>query len=268
LRKLAAVADENSGAFPNEMAMASARLQEMMDKHQVTMAELLSHIAEGDAIPKFSFTKEETSLIFGKIKPWHWGLARAIARITGTRHFSTGAYGSSSRGQKNVRGNSICFYGAENTVSVASGLFNEWAVTIDKMATKATSEYCKKQEQYEDVRSEMEFQGVKQYRHLSGLGDEHPNVYRQSYLDGVVASINEALREHEQERTQETSTALMVVKKAVDIAYADYSRYFRSVGKTSSHSYNASAYSAGREVGKSINIGAKRISETKTLKGG
>lgn len=269
MRKLAAVADTNSGAFPGEMATASAKLQEMMDKHQVTMAELLSHIAEGASVPKFSFTSESASLIFGKIRPWHWGLARAIARITGTRHYAHGAFGTSSRGRKNVWGNQMSFYGTNDSVSVATALFNEWAVTIDKMAVKATGEYIKEMEENEEVKIEMDYFGVKQYRHIPGLGDAHPNVYRQSYLDGVVSAINEALRQHEKERTQETSTALVVVKKAVDVAYEDYSKHFRNLNIYSTKtSFNSSAFSAGREVGKNINIGAAKLSETKTLKGG
>jgi hypothetical protein len=105
----------------------------------------------------------------------------------------------------------------------------------------------------------MEDAGVKQMRHMRRLYDEHPNIWRNSWLDGVVRGIDDALYEQEQARTEQTSTALMVITTALTAAYQIRSSSFRRSGHSSNSGHNSSAYTSGHAVGKSISIGNKRI---------
>jgi hypothetical protein len=256
VRKLAELANPENGAFPNEIAVASAKMQKLMDEHNIAWGEVLS---QGEA-KEINFVADQSKGMIGSLKKWHWGLGRTIGRITMTRSYATGGYGTTLRDKKKqTRGFRMCFFGNNQSVETAIELFDHWVVLIDDMAKIYTSEYCKLLKvKYAD---ELEFQNVKDVRHLTGLDEEHPNVWRNSWLEGVIAGINHALNEQEQSRSDSTSTALVLVKDAVDLAYQDFSSDFRKSTAASRSSGNSSARAQGFAVGKSMSLSSakKRI---------
>lgn len=262
MRKLAAMADPERGGFENEVAVAAAKLQAMMDQYNITLAEILNHEADGTSKPSIHFHQYTSLSIFGGLKAWHWSLARAISRIANTKYFGSVNYGPSTRDGKHILGWSMTFFGSEESIKMAGDLFDEWADTIDKMATKETSRYCSDMEDENWVKELKIYYGVKQFRHIPRLGDSHPNVWRQSWLDGVLWGIHDALGAQEKKRTVETSTALMVIGSALEISYAQLSLSFRKKNTSSRGSgYNSDAFSAGKAVGSKIKIGSKKLGD-------
>jgi hypothetical protein len=257
VRKLAQMANPENGAFPQEIATASAKMQILMDQYNISMSEVLFEEQNKNG-KKQEFDSATSQGMLGAVKRWHWTLARDIAKITGTKYYASGSYGATLRDKSktNVRGHCMSFFGIGQACTLAAELFDEWVVLIDDMGKKAVATYI--QEMTILYEEEMKFQGVKQFRHLSGLGDEHPNVWRNSWLEGVAMGIMYSLLEQEKERTAQTSTALMVVSKAVEVAYKDYSAHFRTMGGGSSGK-NHDAFHAGHTVGKTLKIGSKRI---------
>lgn len=258
IRRLAAMANPENGAFPQEIATASAKMQALMDKYNISMADVMNV----ENVSRDFFTDAVSDFIIGKLLPWHWRLGQCISRITSTRYYASGGFGVSMRERntknaKPTKGMRMSFFGAPEAVKLAVELFEEWVIKIDDMAKVATSEYI--QEWESEHADEMEHAGVKQMRHMYRLGDEHPNVWRNSWLDGVVRGIDDALYEQEKARTQQTSTALMVITTALTAAYQIRSSHFSRGGGNSNSGHNSSAYSSGLQVGKNISIGSKRI---------
>lgn len=288
IRALAELANPENNPFPAEVAAAAAKMQALMDEYNVSMADVIITQTEKEV----GFTSATCEIIFGQLKTWHWGLARAIARITGTRHYASGRWGYTARelyAQKNdekrkkSRGHSMAFFGLPEAVKLACELFDKWAVRIDEMAVKATSDYCEEMQADEFWQEQIEMQGVKQFRHLRGLGDDHPTVWRNSWLAGVVAGIHQALSEQEEAREpkpaeskrpdaivygdpihfekeskQNVVTALAIVNTAVTKAYVEFAKGFSKAGASHSNT-NYSAHSAGVAVGRSLNLTAKEL---------
>lgn len=282
VRKLAAMASPESGAFPQEIATASAKMQSLMEQYTISMSEVL-FVKENSNGNRREFDSASSKGMLGALKRWHWQLARDIAKITGTKHYASSGYGATLR-DKNARshGHHMSFFGLNQSCQLAADLFDEWVVLIDDMGKKATADYVR--ELTIIYRKEMQFQDVKQVRHLTGLGDEHPNIWRNSWLEGVATGIMSSLLEqgkkehpryehhprteagkreraaHPEYATQTTSTALAMVTTAVEVAYKDFSRNFRHMGGSSSSGRNIFAYGAGHAVGKTLKIGSKKIS--------
>ena len=252
IRKLAAMANPENGAFEQEIATASAKMQKMMDEYNISLVDVMNTEGKDSNI----FVRAYGTIVFGSLKPWHWHLARAIGRITSTKHFASSRTGK-TKYNRDTKGDVMSFFGAPDAVKQAVELFDEWSTTIDKMSTKATSEYITEWEA--ENWKLLEDAGVKQMRHLRGLEDEHPNVWRGSWLNGCVSAINSALHEQEEKRTQQTSTALMVVSKKLDEASKIEFSGFRNVSLRSSGGMNSSAYAKGHNAGSKMGIGAKKL---------
>jgi hypothetical protein len=259
VRKLAQMANPENGAFPQEIATASAKMQTLMDAYNISMSEVLFEEQNKNG-HKQSFVSATSKGMLGSLKRWHWQLARCIAKITGTKYYATGGRGATLRWKtrSDIRGHHMSFFGIGKACTLAAELFDEWVVLIDDMGKKATAEYIKEMETWDWVKKQMASKGVKQVRHLRYLEEEHPNVWRNSWLEGVASGIMASLLEQEKERTTQTSTALMVVSKAVEVAYKDYSSNFRRMGGGSSGK-NYGAFNSGHAVGKTLRIGSKRI---------
>jgi hypothetical protein len=258
VRKLAAMADPENGAFPQEIATASAKMQILMDQYSISMSEVLFEEENSNGRHQ-EFNSATSNGLIGSLRRWHWQLARCIARITGTRHHASTGYGRtmcSTLRKEDVRGHHMSFFGLPQTCQLAADLFDEWVVLIDQMGRQATSQYVK--EMTILCADEMEFQGVKQFRHLRDLGEDHPDVWRNSWLEGVTAGIMSSLVEQEKTRAAETTTALMVISTALMAAYKEYSRGFVGMGGGSS-GRNSAAYDQGHAVGRTIRMGSKRL---------
>jgi hypothetical protein len=255
IRALANMANPENGAFEQEIETASKAMQRLMDQYNVSLVEVMTEQSNSDV--NFEFVKEKSTVLLGIMKKWHWGLAKAISQITGTRYYSTAGIGKTARDPngKDKHGRRMSFFGTSQATQLAVELFDMWVIDIDAMAVKETSEYIKNLKEKYAV--EMEIEDIKDVRHMY-LGNEHPNVWRNSWLEGVVAGINYALREAEQERTDETSTAIAVISEALDVAYQKMSINFSHV-RSSANNGNYSAYSKGSEVGKKIRLTSKKI---------
>ena len=250
VRRLSELANPEKNSFEHEVAAASAKMQKLMDEYQIQWAEVM---LTDEEVHTQHFTEMMAHIMIGRLKKWHWGLGRTIARITGTKHFSHTGYGHTARDPKrSVHGDIMSFFGPKDSIALACELYDHWVVLIDDMAKIATSAYVK--ELTITYADEMEFMSVKQVRHLN-LGSEHPNVWRDSWLLGVIAGINESLNVQEKERSKETSTALAVISKELAVAYKEMTNRsnFKTVtpGRSSD---NLGAYDAGHEVGKTLNL--------------
>ena len=257
-RGLFALSQKDSGAFKAEIENASKLLQVLMEKYHITMLEVTQAAKEQEE-EQDKFTSVHSDIMFGRLKQWHWYLARGICRITYTKSYSQGTYGHSARDPKGHkrRGKKISFFGAEEAVTVATELFKTWAIIIDDMAKVATAGYVQEMTENPMVIIMMFEQEVKQFRHLKELGHEHPTIWRSSWLLGVTEGILSALREQEEKRSKEMTSALMVVEEKLELAYEKFSKDFGKAAPRTG-SLHGDAYNKGRAVGKTLNLGTVR----------
>jgi len=258
VRKLSEITNPDSGAFPGEIANASALMQKLMDEYSISIGEVL----EGQN-QKYdeAFGSANADLMLGLVKSWHWQLAQIISRITHTRHYSTGTYvpdgKRTSFGDKRTRGRTIAFYGPGSSAEMAADLYVEWVSKMTIMVLLATSEYCKGLiEVYNKTYPHRS--PIKSAYKIQFLGDDHPNVFRNSWLMGCLSEISSSLYQQEKARSAGTSSALMIVEKQIDEKWKDYSKHFSSAAP-SERMINSQGYSSGKEAGASIHIGQKSM---------
>lgn len=246
--KLGAIASQDSGAFAGEMANASAKIRELMAKYSITEFDLNMRKADKESKEYASmFTDKPASFKFKQTQAWHWRLANIVARATQTRHYRRGnsAYGRQFR-----------FFGAEKNAEIAADLFAEWVVAISHMASVAT---------HENTMALVRKYGAKKKFYSTIPQDEVPKHYRDSWIDGCLAGINEALSEQEREDTKTRSTALVLYKAEIDKHYEIFAKASRmTTVRVGGHSgFNGAAYTEGKKVGKGINITAKKVTSGK-----
>ena len=101
IRGIARIADPGNGGFPDEIRTAARMMQKLMDQYQVSIAEVM----QGEDKPKDGpdFVQVRTNGRLGIVRPWHWALARSIASITSTRHYSSPDYGGTLRDPKHAK---------------------------------------------------------------------------------------------------------------------------------------------------------------------
>lgn len=256
IRKLAELANPEHNAFENEIANASAKMQELMDKYNISLLEVMNTSQRSEDL----FDQVTCDVILGSVKTWHWAMAHCIDRITQTKHFSTGRFGKSKYG-KNVRGASMSFFGAPDSIATAKFLFDKWIVTIDNMAKQETAAYCEHLTFTYGVTNPIKnFRKIMQQSDALLDENDHPNAWRQSWLRGVIAGINAALDEQEKARAAETTFALVKVSEAIELAYTAISVHFTHVSHASGGStFNRGAYALGHAVGKSLNLTRKEL---------
>jgi hypothetical protein len=272
IQSLAVMADPERGGTPGEVENAAKLMKQLMDRYNISLLDVMS--AEEDDPNNFIEFISETLL--GQTKPWHWGLARAIATITSTKYYAAWAWGKTMRDpSKEVKGRRMAFFGTKGGVQSAAWLYDTWVHTIDDMAKKATGEYCAR------VCEEL---GVTSAFKAGLRGEEHPNTWRSSWTTGVIAGINNVLWEQQKEQREAdrakeeaaklaavelqageaapmtTTSALMVLSGKIDLAYKQFSREFKSV-KTGARLGNYGAYAQGVKVGRGINLNAKRLKD-------
>jgi len=258
VRKLSEITNPDSGAFPGEIANASALMQKLMDEYSISIGEVL----EGQN-QKYdeAFKSADADLMLGLVKSWHWQLARIIARITHTRHYSTGSYDHDGKrtpfGDKRTRGRTIAFYGPGSSAEMAADLYGEWVARMTLMVLQATSKYC--QELMEVHNGMYVNHQVKSAYKIRNLGEHHPNVFRNSWLEGCLSEISSSLYQQEKARSSGTSSALMVVEKQIDLKWMDYSKSFTTTTRSDSGMTNSRGYYSGKEAGASIHIGQKAV---------
>jgi len=264
VRALFKVTQKGSGAFEGEIQNASRLMQKLMDQYNVSIAEAMAD--EQDLEEQEKFVSVSSDLALGRRKAWHWYLARAVGRVTNTKHYSHGAYRQTVRdpkGHKKVSSR-MTFYGTKEAAAMAQEIFDFWYLEIDRMARIATSEYVKEATADPDVQMMLQMCGVKQFRHLPHLGANHPNIWRDSWCYGVTNGIHKAITEEQEERSKETSTALMVLNTRLAKAYKEFSSDFKTTSAAGNRSLNADAWEAGLGIGRNLNLKtavAKKIKE-------
>jgi len=259
VRKLSDLANPESGAFEGEIANASAAMQRLMDKYSISMGEVYeSKNAEIDE----KFASQNADAMFGAVRSWHWTLARVIARITHTRHFSTGThvkYGDAPKktlyGYERDWGKTIGFYGKETNAEIAASLFVEWLNKLTLMAMQATGEYCTTLVAAHNALGSYQ---VKSAYRISNLRHRHPNVYRVSWIEGCLSAMMKSVREQESDRSKSTSVALMVVDKKIEVNWQEFSKHMNHVSLEATMT-NMAGYSAGEAVGSTLHIGQKAV---------
>lgn len=259
---------ENHAATENEAKVASKKLQQLLDKHQIEMHEVLAEAGE-----KIDYQEARTNLNYGRVKKWQTMLAGAVCRITTTKSYWKGRFDTTVNNTKKVSfGREPVFWGEEGAAEVAAEIYRYWALNIDLMAKKATSEYGDELKNDPDIVEKMRIYDVKYVRYLPFLGSRHPDIWRRSWLVGVVSGINDAIGEQERERNTESETALMVIKDKLQVAYKEHSKGFGKMGHQAGAG-NRQAFNAGYETGKGIDLASatrrkvKSGSEVKMLGG-
>lgn len=245
LQKLSAVANPDSGAFAGEMSNASAKIQELMDKHSITWAEVQAKEAEDQHREmKKEFTNKRSEYTFRGIKQWHWNLAGLIAYITHTKEYAkTGRVGGSPFGY-------MMFFGNPDNVEAAAELFAQWTILITDMANKAMK--ARKREMLRLFGDRPNF--------FASLPPEMQlTYYRSSWISGCISGMWTNVQRVEEERPPEVQNAIMLFKKDLSIAYEDFSKGFAKIGGGGSSGYSDAGYAAGKETGSSLSVGAKGI---------
>src|SRR5687767_12462320 len=120
IRGLMNIQAESANAFEGEIANAAALAQKLMDKYNITLAEVE---LSGNKVMDIKFVGKDSTTAIGGIQQWHWKLAEAIGRITQTKHYSSSRYTEAKRaGKVGKHGrtnrkyqayNIICFYGTD-----------------------------------------------------------------------------------------------------------------------------------------------------------
>lgn len=255
VRALAQLANPENGAFENEAAVATAAMQRLMDKYSISMAELMEE--ETRKLDQVMVDLESTASLH-EITAWHWRLARVIGRMTHTKHYgsyNTGSYNWRTKtGRRDKR---IAFYGPEDAAKLAGDLFAEWLVRIELEADLATKRYA---EQLKDEwNSDNPERPVKSAYNIKGLGEDHPLVYKSSWLSGCLSGLDHAMWEQEKERSQQTSSALAIYDGKLAEAWNEHSKGLKSVSMNSTGSRNGAGLRDGRSAGASMHIGQKKV---------
>lgn len=243
VRKLAALAAEESGAFKSEIGIASAKIQELMDKYAITWEEV--HGAEADRQSKEfekAFQAQAADFQHNRVQKWHWDLARLIAAATHTRHYLSGSH--------------MAFFGTQENRVAAAMLFDTWLHAIASMADTELTHY----------RREMIRKHGDKPNFFSSLPEEEScKYYRNSWIDGCISGMHKNVRTQEKERKPEVSSALVLYKADVDKQYEVFSKGFRSVVTHGSNGHNSTAYQRGIAAGSNISVTAKPIAVGKNL---
>jgi hypothetical protein len=259
------------------VANAAALAQKLMDKYGITLAEVEM---SGNKSMDMKFHAQPATTSINGIESWHWSLARAIGRITQTKHYSSSKYSEAKRaGVAHTVGRfykttgktrqhqlykTICFYGTPSAVEIATMLFDRWVVVIRKMALEATREYTQELEQ--QLREELGREdihlhgwGGKLYKQLGVELEDTPRAFLNGWLLGCTTAIDNKLYEAEKARTTETTKAIVLVQDKLTVAYEQFSEGFQRVKSRGGSTTNWGGFAKGSKVGSEINIGAKEL---------
>jgi len=257
MRKVATLANPEHTTIKAEMEAAASKLSSLMEKFNVSWAELL---ASEEKEAQSQYTVIQCNDIIGRVTQWHWVLARAIGRMTTTRHYIQGAWGVTFREAQfgkttPTKGHCFMFFGPRGAAETAAYMFDLWMKIIYDMGREATKDYVARMT--EEYAEEMAFEEVKQFRHLSGLGSEHPNVWQKSWLEGLSSGVLvQVMEQQAEDKSAVTSNAIVLVKTEVDQAYKRHAKAvnLKSAKTTRRSSTNWEAYAEGSAIGKGLNL--------------
>ncbi|HZQ11018.1 MAG TPA: DUF2786 domain-containing protein [Anaerolineae bacterium] len=247
LKKIRALMDKTveNGATVAEAAIASAKVQELLLKYDLSISEVQDRPEDDPFVTEDIFLQTED----GKHK-WRkerWWLELGIA--VGEAFFC----------ETLVAAHLVSYIGRKSDVEVATYTFNVLARSLRAISKKARSEYVKQK------------WGTDKQPLKTMHGSEHPGVWYDSWFDGAVYEIRKKLREQSKLFTTDAkSNALIVLKAEQAEGYArnKYPRAYRA----SKHSilednsgFNGEAYRNGKRVGSSIEIAPSLYGGTQPL---
>ena len=248
IAKMSRLTEEGSGAFMGEISNASAKIAELMEKYAISQIDVQNFMADKQE-KEFAqeFTSEYSEHRHTAIKEWNWRLARLVARVTMTRHYSSGGR--------------MVFFGVAENAKIASDMYVLWLHNIEDMARKATDDNFK-----ELIRK---YGNRKQFRHWIAVEypEDDPRYFRSSWISGCLNAMFENVAKEERERELEReehaetakSNALVLYKQEIIKAYSNIMQNSRTVHTSSSKGFSNSGYIKGKQTGSRIRIQSKQV---------
>ena len=251
------------GAFEGEISAASSKIQELMEKYAISQIDIDNFRADQQEKEfKQVFESARSEHQHKTIQEWEWSLARVVASITMTRHYSSGIgayrYGGSTK---------MVFFGVKENAAVAAELYALWRKNIWEMAKKAQAEnsnslYRKYRKDHPDVLHWV----------AENFPDENPRYFRSSWLRGCLHAMEMKVYDEKKAREggrkesvdaqeQKTSSALVLYNAEVDKAYEAMSSGFKEVSNGGPKGWSSSGYRQGQETGSKIKIGSKQLED-------
>lgn len=247
--KLANVTQEN-GATENEAANAAAAMQKLLQQYNLQLADLSADLQARDnpmATEIVMFGSRDHKVTY-RGQPWK----RELAYKVGSAFFCETLTSPAS----------ATFLGTKVDVETAAYTFNFLVNTLDPMARAYTAEYTDKKI------AELGFENKSFLR-----GADHPNVVRNSWLDGAVRTVTKSLNKQAQvfEESSKKAGALVIARQDAAKAYAmeQYKRAYKKKGYTpSDNQTNWDAFADGKDAGEKITVtkGVTAGTAKKTLK--
>lgn len=220
VRKLLALAESSN---EHEAALAAERAQELMFKYGIELAEVAASRGESIKVDKES--------IHGKLDPWRRILANSVAK-------SVGGETVVSRVPRTWRGR-IDFWGERGVAQAAAALYQylEAQVTVISAIAATT-----RPEEYATAAQSMR--------------------WRKSFCMGMVERIDDRLRDRRAKMevaTEGSSTALVVVKSAVERAMDDHYGEDNLSNKSFRVNTDPAAHEDGIGAGDRVDLGDSRL---------
>lgn len=254
IQKLMEVTEDNK-AFENEIAVASAKIQALMEKYSIAWGEILGK-KEEDLTEKFESAAAD-SVLYNTLA-WNWSLARVIARVTHTKHYRTKVYSEEPVEKETMRYNpgykkqrepirnkyrTMAFYGEPANAELAARLFSKWLSRVDLMSLEARKLYSKKVKAGE----------------IDNPVD--PRVYRRSWLKGCLDAMMKKVLAQEEERATQAEKAMVLYDDRVEAAYEEFSKGFGKVNVNGGRQLSFEGLMDGAEIGEQINVAAEKLKE-------
>lgn len=206
-RLLAMAADVSS---PHEAAIAAQRARALMDKHQISMADVPEHAVTGEAMKQMAADRA-----YRAPPKWKAQLGPAIAKYNDCqcRYDNEGA---------------ISFLGYESDVMVAVSIYKYIVGAIDRLCKT----YC-------------DLQWLENDTPATSLADS----FRKGAAAEIASRLNDMRREREAGMRASTATGLIVVKNQAVAQHFGEVRYVRGNQRYSDGDAYSAGVAAGKSIG-------------------
>lgn len=229
IQKLLSLSKNNSNI--NESTSAALLAQKLIDRHQLSMAEIQATSHEQVPVGKHN------TPIYSSCRRTSWKahLASSLAR-----HYDCALYISYGYEGKNKTSN-YTLVGREEDCGLACFMFNWVEHEIERLAKK----------------------------NASGLGHNYSQTYCEGAVSGITQKLTEEKESAKTSARAEGMTAALVIldNKAIEAARKLDQlcpNLRRTAGLSGASNKNAMAFSSGREAGKNMNIGKGLAGASKT----
>lgn len=212
----------------HEAAAAAAKAADLLQKYNLEMTDIDSNYGKG-------MVEVAADSTVARLDFWRNRLAGIVSDHTFTKVYFVRKYAPSDRTGKMGLRYGFVFYGRNGNAEVAAFLFDFLYRTLLELSEQETSKYA------QEFKA---FYGVSPFQ-VKNLGNEHPNVYRNSWLRGAVAGIATKLREQRQQVDNTVKAIIKLRDEEVEQAWEEFSRDMRKRNSTYQGQENAGAKSKG-----------------------